>query len=436
LSPTETKDSCLREVNVEIPADVVTTQTESLVRKYTKMARIPGFRRGKVPPSIVRQRFAEELKSEVAESLVPQYFRQETEKQGLKPISQPRVTDLHIHEGEPLTFKATFEVLPEIEVSGYKDIPVEHKDTSVSEQEVEDALKNIQEQHAAYNAVAEERPLTDGDFAQVSFEGLPRTDAPAEGADAGQPSEAAKPVKVDEVMVEIGGTNTVKEFTENLRGANVSETRAFDVVYAPDFSDQRLAGKTMAYTVTIKGIKSKQVPELNDDFAKQVGEFETLDALKQRIRDGIKHEKEHQAEHEAKDKIVDELLKLTEFPVPESLVEHQIDLRLERGLRALAAQGMRAEDLKKMDWSRLRAGQHDQAVREVKAALVLDKIADLENLEVSDEEVDKEVNALATQSRQPVEEVRARLTQDGAINRIRDRIRNEKALEFLYRRPA
>lgn len=436
MSPTETKDSCLREVNVEIPADVVSTQTESLVRKYTKMARIPGFRRGKVPASIVRQRFAEELKSEVAESLVPKYFREETEKQGLKPISQPRVTDLHIHEGEPLTFKATFEVLPEIEVPGYKEVQVEHKDTSITEQEVEEALKNIQEQHASYNAVPEERPLTDGDFAQVSFEGIPKSEAPAEGTEAGQAAEPPKPVKVEEVLVEIGGTNTVKEFTENLRGAKVGETRTFDVTYADDFSDKRLAGKTMAYAVEIKGIKSKQVPELNDEFGKQVGEFETLDALKQRIRDGIKHEKEHQVEHEAKDKIVDELLKLTDFPVPESLVEHQIDLRLERGLRALAAQGMRAEDLRKMDWSRLRAGQHDQAVREVKAALVLDKIADLENIEVTDEEVDKEVNALAAQSRQSVEEVRARLTQDGAINRIRDRIRNEKALEFLYRRPA
>ncbi len=435
MSPTETKDSCLREVHVEIPADVVTTQTDSLVRKYTKMARIPGFRRGKVPASIVRQRFADELKSELAESLVPQYFREETEKQGLKPISQPRVTDLHIHEGEPLRFKATFEVLPEIEVPGYKEVRVEHKDTSVSEQEVEDALKNIQEQHATYNAVEEERPVREGDFAQVSFEGVAKPAPAAEGA-ANEPPQDTKPVKVDEVMVEIGGTNTVKEFSENLTGTSAGDTREFEVAYPADFSDQRLAGKTMSYKVEVKGIKTKSVPELNDDFAKQVGEFETLEALRQRIRDGIKHEKEHQAEHEAKDKIVDELLKLTDFPVPESLVEHQIDLRLERGLRALAAQGMRAEDLRKMDWSRLRSGQHDQAVREVKAALVLDKIADLENLEVTDEEVDKEVNALAAQSRQSVEEVRARLTQDGAINRIRDRIRNEKALEFLYRRSA
>ncbi len=186
----------------------------------------------------------------------------------------------------------------------------------------------------------------------------------------------------------------------------------------------------------MNGIKTKAVPELNDAFAKEVGEFETIDALRQRVREGMEHEKKHQAEHEAKEKIVDELLKATDFPVPEALVEHQIDVRLERGLRALAAQGMRAEDLKRMDLTRLRDGQREQAVRDVKTLLILDKIADLENIQVSDEEVDKEIEAIAAQARQPKEDVRARLTQDGAVNRIRERIRNEKALEFLYNKPA
>ncbi|HYH01259.1 MAG TPA: trigger factor [Terriglobales bacterium] len=435
MNSTETKDSCVREIQVEIPAEVVATQTETVVRKYTKLARVPGFRRGKVPATVIRQRFADDVKGEVVEALVPEYFQKETEKQKLHPVSQPRVTDLHLHDGEPLRFKATFEVLPEIEVPGYKDIRPELKDTSVNDEEVDAALKNLQEQHASYSAVTEERPLADGDFAQVSFEGVPKVEAPAEGEEA-KPAEAPKPVKVDEVLVEIGGSNTVKEFSENLREAKSGETKTFDVSYPADFSDQRLAGKTMTYTVTVNGIKTKQVPELSDEFAKQVGEFETLDALKQRIRDGIKGEKEHEAEHEAKDKIVDELVSKAEFPVPDALVDRQIDLRLERGLRALAAQGMRAEDLKRMDFNRLRAGQRDQAVREVKASLILDKIAELENIEVGDEEVNKEIEAIAAQSRQSVDEVRARLTQDGAINRIRDRIRNEKALDFLYRRPA
>ncbi len=436
MNSTETKPTCVREIEVEIPADIVTSETEAIVRKYTKLAKIPGFRKGKVPAGVVRQRFGDDLKSEVVESLVPKYFRSETEKQGLKPISQPRVTDLHVHEGEPLKFKATFEVLPEIEVSGYKDIKPEMKDTSVSNEEVETALKNIQEQHASYNVVAEERPLADGDFAQVSFEGVPKAEAaPAEGENE-EKKEEAQPVKVDEVMVEIGGTNTVKEFSENLRGAKVGDQKTFDVAYPADFQDQRLAGKTMAYTTVVKGIKTKSVPELNDAFAKEAGDFENLDALKTRIRESMEHEKKHQVEHEAKEKIVDELLKKTDFPVPEALVEHQIDVRLERGLRALAAQGMRAEHLKRMDLSRLRDGQREQAVRDVKTLLILDKIADLENIRVSDEEVEKEIEGIALQARQPVEDVRRRLTQDGAITRIQERLRNEKALDFLYQKPA
>ncbi len=423
MNSTESKASCTREIQVEVPADVVVGETETLVQKYQKMARIPGFRRGKVPASIIRQRFAEDLKSEVAESLIPRFFQQETEKQGLKPVSQPRVTDLHIAQGEPLRFKATFEVMPEIEVSGYQELRPEEKEISVADEEVEAALANIREQHATYTAV-EDRALQDGDYAQVSFTGAPKDES------------GSKPVQVEDVMVEVGGTNTVKEFSENLRAAKAGDERVFDVTYPEDFSDSRLAGKTFSYTVTVKGIKQKQLPELNEDFAKQVGEFENLDALRLRIRDGIKAEKEHHAEHEAKDKIVEELVKQHEFPVPEALIERQVDLRLERGLRALAAQGMRAEDLKKMDFSRLRAGQRESALREVKVALILDRIADLEHIEVNEDEVNREVEALAAQAKQPADQVRARLERDGALDRIRDRIRNEKTLDYLYRRSA
>jgi trigger factor len=186
----------------------------------------------------------------------------------------------------------------------------------------------------------------------------------------------------------------------------------------------------------VKAIKQKHLPEVNDDFAKEIGEFTGLDDLKQKIREGLEHEKTHAAEREGKEKILDELVKRNDFPVPEALVDRQIDLRLERGLRALAAQGMRSEDMKKMDFNRLRAGQKEAAEREVKASLLLDKIAEAEKIEVSDEEIEQEVQALAAQSKQAVEAVRARLTHEGALDRIRNRLRNDKALDFLYRRSA
>ena len=432
MSPTETinkdgvnnKDGVKREISVEIPAEEVRRETDALVQKYQKVARLPGFRAGHVPPSIIRQRFKEDLKSDVVESLVPRYFRKEAEKQGLVPVSQPRVTDLHIHEGEPLRFKASFEIMPEIKVEGYKELRAEHPAIEVKDEEVEEALNSVREQHATYISV-EGRPLQDGDFAQASMDGRPK-----------EAEDKTQPVHMDEVLIEIGGKNTVPEFSENLRGATAGETREFEVKYPEDSTDKRLAGKTLVYTVKVQAIKQKNLPELNDEFAKELGEFTSLDQVRKQIRENMQAERKHDAEREAKDKLVNELVKRNDFEVPESLVDRQIDLRLERGLRALAAQGMKMEDMKKMDLPRLRAGQRDQAVQDVKSSLLLDRIAELENIDVGEDELNHEIEALAQQTKQTSEAVRARLTQDGGLDRIRNRIRSEKTLEFLYHQSA
>ncbi len=422
MSPTETSSSTRREIEVEIPVEAVNRETDSLIQKYQKLARIPGFRRGHVPASVIRQRFSEDLKSDVVEALVPRYFRKAADKQGLIPVSQPQVTDLHLKENEPLRFKASFEVMPEIKVEGYKELRAEKPEIVVTDEEVEQSLTNVREQHATYSAV-EGRALADGDYAQVSLDGQPK-------------DGDGKPVHMDEIMVEIAGKDTMPEFTENLRGASAGDERVFDVVYAQDAAEQRLAGKTFTYTVKVHSIKQKSLPELDDQFATQLGEFKSLDEVRQRLREGMAAERKHAAEHGAKDKLVAELVKRSEFEVPEALVERQIDVRLERGLRALAAQGMKAEDIKKMDLNRLRVGQREQALQEVKASLLLDKIAEEEKIEVSDEEINGEINSLAQQSKQTPEAIRARLTRDGALDRIRNRIRSEKTLDFLYRQSA
>ena len=248
--------------------------------------------------------------------------------------------------------------------------------------------------------------------------------------------EIAKPVKVDEVLVEIGGKNTVKDFSDHLRGAKPGEERKFDVTYPEDFSDQRLAGQVMSYEVKIQGVKKKNMPELNDEFAKELGEFASFDELRKRIRENMEAERKHEIQHKEKDKLVDQLLEKNDFPVPQSLIERQIETRLDRGFRALAAQGMRAEDMKKMNFERLRAGQQDAAVREVKASLLLDKIAELENIDATDEDIQKELEIAAAQSQQTVEALRSRLSKDGSIERLKDRIRNEKALDYLYNKSA
>jgi trigger factor len=437
VSPTEAKESTTkdsatkREIEVEIPVEEVNRQTDSLIQKYQKVARIPGFRRGHVPASIIRQRFSEEIKTDMVEALIPRFIRQEAERLSLHPVSQPRVTDLHLHDGEPLRFKAAFEVLPEIKLEGYKELRADKPEIAVSEADVEQALTDVRERQASFNTV-EGRALADGDFAQVSLDGNPK---------AGQQSDEAKadegqPVHMDEVLVEIAGGNTMPEFTEHLRGASAGDERTFDVNYPEDTQDRRLAGKTFSYAVKVQAIKQKSLPELNDEFAKGLGEFQTLDDLRKAIRENIEAERKHEAQHTAKEKLVAELIQRNDFEVPDSLIEQQIDIRLERGLRALAAQGLTAEQMKKMDLNRLRAGQRDQAVHDVKAALLLERVAEEENLQVSDEELNQELEALARQSKQTSEAVRARLTRDGGLDRIRTRIRNEKTLDFLYHQSA
>jgi len=424
----ETKqDGVKREISVEIPADEVARETETIIQKYQKVARLPGFRAGHVPASIIRQRFKEDLKSDVVEALVPKYFNKEAQRQGLIPVSQPRVTDLHIHDGEPLRFKASFEIMPEIKVEGYKELRADHPQIEVKEEEVEEALNNVRDQHATFTTV-EGSTLGDGDFAQASMDGRPK--------DGGVQDDKTQPVHMDEVLIEIGGKNTVPEFSANLRGASAGDTREFEVVYPEDAPENRLAGKTFVYTVKVQAIKQKTLPELNDEFAKELGEFTSVDQVRKQIRENIEAERKQTLERESKDKLVVELVKRNDFEVPESLVDRQIDLRLERGLRALAAQGMKMEDMKKMDLPRLRAGQHDQAVQDVKSALLLDRIAELEKIDVGDDELNQELEALAAQTKQTSEAVRARLTQDGGLDRIRNRIRNEKTLEFLYHQSA
>jgi len=429
VSPTETPTNTKREIQVEVPAADVARETDTLIQKYQKLARIPGFRRGHVPASVIKQRFSEDIKSEVVDALVPRFFSKEAQKQGLIPVSQPRVSDLHIHDGEPLRFKATFDVMPEIKVEGYKELRADKPTVAVTDEEVEESLKGIQEQRATFTAV-EGRALADGDFAQVSLDGSPK-------AGDGKPKDGeGKPVHMDDILVEIAGKTTMPEFTENLRGASAGDEKTFDVLYPADFSDQRLAGKTLTYTVKVQGVKQKSLPEMNDAFAKELGEFANLDEVRKKIREGMEAERKQAAERESKEKLVTELIKRNDLEMPEALVERQIDLRLERGLRALAAQGMKSEDMKKMDLNRLRAGQRDQAVQELKAAMLLEKIADQEKIEVGDEEINREVEALAEQSKQPVESIRARLTQEGVLDRIRNRIRNEKTLDYLYHQSA
>jgi trigger factor len=421
---------CTREVDIEVPADEITRNYQAVTKRYKKMARIPGFRAGKVPESLIRGRFAEQIRQDVMEAVLPEHFRTAIAERQLKPISQPQVTKIDLEEGKPLRFKAAFEVLPDFSIDGYQDVKVEKPSADLTDAEADAELARIRDSRSTMEPVTEERPLADGDFAQITFTGDVQ---PAEGEAETTPQQ---PISGQDVMVEVGGPNTLDTFNAALRGATVGQQLKFEVSYPPDFGERQLAGKRVAYDLEIKGIKKKIEPELNDDFAKELGQYETLADFKQQLRDHLARDKQRRVQAETTNRLLDALVARYEFPVPESLVQQQIDARLDRGLRALAAQGMRTEDMRNLDFDRLRAAQRPSATAEVKGSMLLDRIADAENITVPEEEVENELQGIALQMREPVDALRTRLTEDGSLARIRERLRREKMGALLYERLA
>ena len=420
---------CTREVEIEIPADEVSRAFRTVTKRYQKQARIPGFRAGKVPESLIRTRFHDGIRQDVVESVLPIHFREAIDKAELKPISQPQVTDIHLEDGQPLKFKAVFEVLPAISIDGYQDVKVTKPDTELTDAEVVAELERIRDSRSTMEPVTEDRPLADGDWAQITFRG--EFQGEGEAAEAEQ-----QPITGDDVMIEVGGQNTLPAFNEALRGSKPGQQLKFEVSYPEDFGERRLAGKTISYDVEVKAIKTKIQPELTDEFAKELGEYEGIEDFKQKLKDHLASDKKRRLEGETRDQIVAALIAKYQFPVPESLVQQQVDARLDRGLRALAQQGMRTEEMRKLDFDRLRAAQHDSAVNEVKGSLLLDRIAGEEKIEVTDAEVERELEILSLQTREPLDTLRQRLTGDGSLARIREQLRREKTGSLLYEKLA
>ena len=411
---------CTRELVLDVPVEEVAKAYKTVVGNYKRYAKIPGFRVGKVPETVVRRRFADGIRKDVIESLLPERFNKAVLDLGVKPVGEPRVTELTVDDGQPMHVKAVFEYIPEFSIEGYQTVTVEKPSTEVTEEEFEQELAQLRESRAIVEPVEEDRTLVDGDWAEISYKGQIEGD-----------TEAA-PIAGEDTLVEIGGKDTVEAFTNALRGAKAGQELKAEVIYPADFAEPKLAGKTVSYEVSVKSIKKRTMPELTDDFAKELGSYESVEDLKKSVREYISNRKRHNVEGETKDKLFTALAERFSFAVPESLVQLQIDTRLERGLRALAAQGMNTEQMRKLDFGRLRGAQRDGALAEVKASILLDRIADEEKVTISDEELDHELQLAALQSRESIEVIRTRLTEDGGLARIREQLRREKTANVLY----
>lgn len=424
-----------REVTVEVPAEQVSETYKKLTKRYQKVARIPGFRAGKVPESLIRSKFAKELRQEVLEALVSERFRKEIEERKLRPVSEPQLLDLQLTDGSPLRFKAAFEVLPEVNISGYESVRVERPKVDLSEEEFESELNRVLESHATVEPVEEERPLADGDWADIRYTGDVRPLAQTV-TEEGATAEKSEPITGEDVLIEIGGNNTIQAFSDALRAKKPGDQLSVEVEYPADFSDKRLAGQVVNYDVTVKAIKKKIFPQRDVELAKQLGSAESWDEFEKQFRENLARRKREALESQAKNKLIEGLIDKFHFPVPESVVQQRIDARLERGLRALAQQGMKPDDMRKLDFGRLRAVQRGEAEREVKASLIVDKIAEAEKVEVTDQELENELLMLSLQTREPYETLRDRLTRDGGIQRLREEMRREKTGTVLYEKLA
>ncbi|HUV69715.1 MAG TPA: trigger factor [Terracidiphilus sp.] len=413
---------CTRELVLDIPAEEVAKAYRTVSSQYRKYAKIPGFRAGKVPESVIRRRFAGEIRKEVIDSLLPERFNQGVRDLGVKPVGQPQVTELTVEDGAPLHVKAVFEYIPDFSIDGYQTVTVDKPSVEITEEEYQQEIEQLRESRATVEPVEEDRSLVDGDWAQITYTG--QIDGDAEAA----------PIAGEDTLVEIGGKDTVEAFSSALRGAKAGQELKAEVIYPADYAEPKLAGKTVAYEVEVKSIKKRTLPELNDDFAKEIGAYESFADLEARVREHMAARKRRSVEGETKDRLLAALTERYPFPVPESLVQEQIDARLERGLRALAAQGMDPEQMRKLDFARLRVAQRDSAIAEVKASVLLDRFAQEENITVSDEELDQELQMAALQSREPVDTLKVRLTQDGGLARIREQLRREKTASALYER--
>ena len=422
----------MREIEVEVPADEVSKAYKTVVKRYQKLAKIPGFRAGKVPESLVRSKFAKEVRQEVMEMLVSERFRTAISEQKLRPVSEPQLMDLQLFDGHPLKFKAAFEVAPEIDITGYDSVRVTKPEVALTDEEFQNELDRVLDSHATVEPVDEDRALVDGDWAEIQFKGEVKDLAQTVTEDGLASTSPKEPITGEDVLIEIGGKNTLAAFNNSLRGAKPGQELTFEVVYPAEFGEPRLAGQTVSYDVTVKAIKRKTFPEKDAEFAKLLGNYESWDDFETKLREHAAGRKKDALESQAKDKLLGELIEKFQFPVPEAFVQQQVEARLDRGLRALAQQGMKVEDMRKLDFGRLRAAQRDQAINEVKASMVLDRIAEAEGVLVSDEDVDRELLMLSIQSREPLETLRERMKSEGGLNRMREQMRREKTGSVLY----
>jgi trigger factor len=425
---TEVSDT-RKHIAFEVPPDVVEAEMARIAQGYGRSAKVPGFRPGKVPANVIRQRFRDQILYDVAHDLIPRLVGTALKERGLEPVATPDIRDVQIEEGQPLTFLADFETLPPIEPGEYTGLSLRRPPAVLEVGAIDKALEHLQQRAARWHPV-EDRAAESGDTLLLDLTRAKRTrliEIPGEPAPS--PGEDDKPEALQNVSIELGAPANPPGFDGHLIGTRPGDQRAFPVSYPADYGIEELAGTTVDYQVSVKGIRRKEILTLDDEFAKEVSEFDTLDALRDRVRQDLQHEADHESDHQVRHDLLRELSSRVRH-VPESLVDAEIDRRLEEFVRRLMEQGidpMKAE----VDWQEFRTRQREPATETVRSTLVIDEIARREAIEATDTDVAQEIEKFAERAGRTAQAVRARLEKEGALDRIRAGVRREKTVAWL-----
>ena len=412
-----------KEIKIEIEPAVVREAYDRISDEYAKKAKVPGFRPGHAPRSVVRTRFKSEIRADALQEIVPDAVNAAISEHAPSAFGQPDVqidtTDALDKFGEqPLSVRVNVEILPEVELKDYKGMEVSRQTRPIKEPDVDEMINALRETSATLLPV-EDRPSESGDTVTVSVDGK-FLDHPEE-----------ENIKSDEVEVTLGAKGVQQEFNDNLTGVKVDDEKTFIVDYPAKFSSKGLAGKRVEYAVKVTAVRVKELPEADDEWAQSLGdEFDSIATLRTRMREDLEARASEEADHRVRSQLMDKLLESHQFEVPASLVEHQTSFRLESAVRNMIGRGVdpRSQDI---DWEGAREQVKDQAQADVRSQMLLERIAGEEKIDVSKEEIDAEIEAIANSSKQPVEQVRSVLTKDGGERSIANRLRNRKALEFL-----
>jgi trigger factor len=409
-------EGCRHELEVTVSVLDIADETDRVLAKIQKQANIPGFRPGKAPLSIIQNRFKGEVRQEVVEALIPKALNKRFDDERLNVVGTPNIVDLKFEEGQPLVFKAQFDVHPEFDLREYKGLEVEYEDPAVEDKDIDDRVEQLRQSKAEYVNL-DPRPAAKGDFAVVSLESV-------EGVEG-------EPVKSSEMMIELGNADTMQAFTDGIVGMVPGESKLIEVTYPEDYGQAKLAGKTVKFDVELKFLREKELPDLDDEFAQSMGDFKTLDEFREQVKASILSERVFQAQDAAKSKLLEKLADGHDFPVPETYVERQLESQLRNYAQTLAMQGIDPKSLN-IDFEKFKTSQRDRAVRDVKATLLLERISQVESVNATQEEVDREVQRLARSQREPVVAVRMKLEKDGGLDRLANRIRTDKTINFLF----